>query len=103
MEKSFGIVLFQLIETELEMLLNSQTTDNWDNAYTSTKDTLIDHPNKLELLDVIYNGQNYYSGYHLKNINCNMNLRGSSPAEQNHSSLHEFLDDNICPSLAVEV
>ena len=103
LEKNFGQVLFLKIKQELVLMLNSLTRDHWNNAYNSAKNILINHPDKLELLDEIYNDPQYYSGYYLKTIRRNMNLRGNVGAEQNHSSLHAFLGGNMSSSVTFEV
>ena len=96
-------MLFNRIRTELKLMLDSTTKSNWENAYLAAREKLEDHPEKIEILDKIYNDPTYYSGYHLRSIRRNLWLRGNVPAEQNHSSLHAFLGQSMCTSLAIEV
>ena len=43
-------------------------------------------PRQVELLDHIHNAPKYYSGYYIRTLVCNLKVKGSAPAEQNHSS-----------------
>lgn len=103
MENNFGQVVFNSIKTELRLMLSSLTKHNWDNAYLSARDKISEYPDKIKILDAIYNDPKYYSGYYLRTIHRNMTLHDNSPAEQNHPSLYAFLGDSMCQSLAKEV
>ena len=66
--EEFWTGFFNHIQQELRMMLNSQTRNNWDDAYLITKEKLYDFPEKLELLEEIFHDPKYYSGYHLRTI-----------------------------------
>ena len=65
----------------------SSTEDQWDQAYFGARKLISTYLTKVEKLDAIYKNPEYHSGYFLRKIPCNMKLRGSTPAEQNHSSI----------------
>ena len=71
-------------------MILSQTEEDWERAFESTASLLIGHPHKLELLQNIYNNPEYYGGYVTQRIIGNLCLNGSTPAEQNHSSIVAF-------------
>ena len=57
-------------------------------AFAECSDILCGDANLLNKLIDIYNNPSYYAGWWLsKNIEGNLNLKGSVPAEQNHSSI----------------
>ena len=65
----------------------SKTKEEWDISYLEAKEQLIQHPDKLSLLDNIYNDPKYYAGYYTRNVRCNLGLNGSAIAEINHASV----------------
>ena len=67
-------------------MLDSRTTEKWDNAYNRSLKVLQNNPRKAKKLQDIYNHPFYYSGYYLRSIQGNMKYQGSTPAEINHSS-----------------
>ena len=85
--ENFGMVLFGKIKSELSKMMLSKTRDEWDNAYNQARTKLCEYPDKLELLEGIYDNPTYYSGYVLRNIVGNLNVHGSTMAEINHSSV----------------
>ena len=100
---NFGPILYPQIKQYLDLMLNSKTKDQWDIAYQNTKDILYNHPDKVETLDQMHYDPEYYSGYYLHTICCNMYLRRSSGAEQNHASLQAFLSADISSSITFEI
>ena len=89
-ENNFGTTIFRLIKCYLSAILLSQTEKDWERAFESAASLLIGHPHKLELLQKIYNNLEYYGGYVTRRIIGNLSLNGSTPAEQNHSSIVAF-------------
>ena len=67
-------------------MLSSKTIFEWEDAYEAARKLIINVPQQVELLDHIYNKPKYYSGYYVRTLLCNVKLKGSVPAEQNHSS-----------------
>ena len=85
--EGFGSICYDLIKNHLRKMLLSSTEDQWDQAYFGARKLISTEPTKVEKLDAIYKNPEYYSGYFLRKIPCNMKLRGSTPAEQNHASI----------------
>jgi len=63
----------------------------------------MDYPIALEKLDDVYNNPQYYSGYYLRSITCNLRFRGSVPAEQNHSSIIRFLGESASYTITEQI
>ena len=89
-EKNFGTTIFRLIKCSLSAMLLSETEEDWVRTFESAASLLIGHPHKLELLQKIYNNPGYYGGYVTRRIIGNLSLNGSTPTEQNHSSIVAF-------------
>ena len=68
-------------------MLLSHTVEDWNEAYISDSVILENIPLKKEKLDNIYNRPSYYAGYYLCKITGNLNCHGSTPSEQNNSSI----------------
>ena len=79
--------LFTLIENPLCKMLKSTTVHEWKHSFDEASELLSQHPDKLQLLKDIYSKPDYYAGYYIRQINCNLNLNGSTIAEINHSSV----------------
>ena len=100
---NFGIVVFRLIKSFLAAMLTSATEEEWDSAYQSAYELITEHPSKVDLLNKIYNNPQYYAGYVTKQIVGNLNLNGSVPAEQNHSSNVRFIGDVMLNSVCEHI
>ena len=55
-----------------------------------------------KLIEIGHN-ETYYAGYYLRDITGNMNLMGSTPAEQNHASITFHLGKGASWSLAEQI
>ena len=62
-KENFGIVLFTKIKSELQKMLLCHSKEQWDLAYKEAKEKLIQHPDKISVLDKIHDNPTYYSGY----------------------------------------
>ena len=71
-------------------MLLSKTKSEWDIAFHSASELLVELPTKLELLKKIYSNPTYYAGYVTRKIVGNLSCNGSTPAEQNHASIVSF-------------
>ena len=49
---------------------------------------------RKELLDSMYLDPVYYAGYYIRQTKCNLNVLGSTAAEQNHASIVAFSGDS---------
>ena len=90
-QTNFGSKRFNLVKEYLQSMLLSKTRMEWDTAFQYAAAKLQQYPRKLELLKEIYNNPRYYSGFYTKDIVGNLNLYGTAPAEQNHSSITAHL------------
>ena len=88
---NFGLVVMEKIRPWLKQMLMSPEEEVWNRAYESICKVVENDTHKMVLLDEIYDNPGYYAGYHLKQIEGNIKLNGSVPAEQNHSSLQAHL------------
>ena len=59
-------------------MLTSRKIKEWDDSYD------------IEQLDSIYLDPVYYAGYYVRGTRYNLNVMGSTPAEQNYSSIVAF-------------
>ena len=93
---NFGTSAFKLIKPFLSLMLLSETVGGWERAYENAKNKLgYSYPSKIEVLDKIHDNPEYYAGYVTRNILGNLSLNGSTPAEQNHSSIVSFNGDKM--------
>jgi hypothetical protein len=82
---TFGTHVYQLIRGDLDqMFLGSK--EDWEDSYTSAKQHLLGNAEKFLALEQIYKDPSHYAGWFLKNIEGNLLLNGSIPADQNHFS-----------------
>ena len=99
---TFGTHIFQKIRGNLDrMLVGSK--EEWEDSYTSAKQYLLGDANKFSSLEQIYKDPSHYAGWYLKNIEGNLLLNGSVPAEQNHSSVAAHLGRGGSWSVAEQV
>ena len=59
-------------------------------AYVSVREIIKEFPLMVETLQGVYNKPSCYEGYYLENIVGNLTLRGSIPADINHSAILAF-------------
>jgi hypothetical protein len=89
--KKFGENFFAIIKAYLKAMLESKTEEEWTPAYCQAKQHICFRPDKIELLDGIYENPMYYSGYVLYNYPGSLNMKGDVVAvEQNHSSVAAY-------------
>jgi hypothetical protein len=74
-------------------MLESKTEEEWTSAYSQAKQRICFRPDKVELLDGIYENPTYYYGYILYNHPGSLDMKGDVAAEQNHSSVAAYLGD----------
>ena len=84
------------------MLISTNIKD-WESCYNSARVKLINLPLQLELLDKIYNNPEYYSGYYIRTLPCNLRRKGDVPAEQNHASNVAHLGNGASWSMMKQV
>jgi hypothetical protein len=71
--KKFGEHFFAIIKAYLKAMMESKTEEEWTSAYSQAKQriqakqSICFRPDKVELLDGIYENPTYYSGYVLYN------------------------------------
>jgi hypothetical protein len=99
---NFGNQLYHLIRGHLDRMLLG-LKEEWEHSYTSAKKHLLVDAEKLCVLQQIYNEPSHYAGWFLKNIEGNLLLDGSVPAEQNHSSVAAHLGRGGSWSVAEQV
>ena len=92
-EMSFGKQCFPLIREHLKKMFLGNSETEWHFAYKNARLLIANHPTKVDKLDAIFNNPSYYAGYYLNNIKCHLDLKGSAPAEQNHSSIISYFGD----------
>ena len=83
---------YDSIRVHLQEMLDGDE-DAWHRAYRTAKTILRNDPDAVAYLDKIHQDPSYYSAWKLKQVESNLYLRGSAPAEQNHSSLQAHLKD----------
>ena len=101
--KYFGDHLYGRMRPFLKAMLFSKSPDEYHVAYSGAKSLVMVNPEQLSYLDNIYNKPEYYSGHTLSAIEGNLGLKGSAPAEQNHSSIVAHLGDGASWSIAKQV
>ena len=87
----FGTHVMNLIEKDLRNMLLTSKEAEWNASYSKIVEVLKDDPAKIRKLDKIKDNPSYCAGCYLKKIKGNLDLNGSAPAEQNHSSVIAFL------------
>ncbi len=102
-DDNFGIVAYRLIKSYLSSMLLSTTKSEWDIAFHSASELLVDLPTKLELLNKIHNNPSYYAGYITRLIVGNLSCNGSTPAEQNHASIVSFKGEHMLTSVCEHI
>jgi hypothetical protein len=99
---TFGTHLYQKIRGHLDrMLLDSKS--EWELSYTSAKQHLLHDAEKFSALEQIYNKPSHFAGWLLKEMEGNLLLHGSVPAEQKHSSVAAHLGAGASWSVAEQV
>ena len=87
----------------MRVMLTCSKIEEWNNAYKGARKHVALLPIQLELLDKIHNHPEYYSGYFIRTISCNLRRRGDVPAEQNHSSNRAHLGNGADWSMMQQV
>jgi hypothetical protein len=64
---------------------------------------LLADPAKFSALQEIYENSSYYAGWYLREVEGNLSSVGSTPAEQNHSSVCAHLGDGATWQIAEQV
>ena len=99
---TFGTHLYSRLRGDLDrMLLGSR--DEWELSYISAKALLLHDASKFSALEEIYNDPSHFAGWFLRNIEGNLFLNGSVPAEQNHSSVAAHLGAGASWSVVEQV
>ena len=84
-------------------MLLSTANSEWDVAFLSASELLVEIPTNLELLNKIHNNQSYHAGYVTRQIVGNLRCNGSTPAEQNHVSIVSFKGENMLISVCKHI
>ena len=84
--ENFGTTTFCLIKPYVEMMISSDTKAQWDLGYSQARRVIISKPRELSLLEKIYGDPEYYGGYYLRTLVCNLKSLGSVSVEQNHAA-----------------
>jgi hypothetical protein len=87
---TFGTYLYSQIRGDLDRMLLG-TEEEWKNSYHSAKRLLLHDAEKYSALEAIYKKPSHFAGWFLRNIEGNLFVNGSVPAEQNHSSVAAHL------------
>jgi hypothetical protein len=77
---TFGTHLYQQICADLDWMLLG-LMEEWEHSSTSAKQHLLGNAEKFSALEQIYKDPSHYAGWFLKNIEGNLLLNGSVPAE----------------------
>ena len=80
-------------------MLLSKTKSEWDLAFHSASELLVELRTKLELLNKIYGNPIYYAGYVTRKIVGNLSRNGSKLVEQDHASIVSFKDETMLTSV----
>ena len=72
-------------------MLLSKTKDEFKLSFHLAMQVIQDDPLQASYVEKIYKNPEYYSGYYLHKIVGNLRMMGSTPAEQNHSSVAAHL------------
>ena len=99
----FGTTTMKKIGHYLDGMLKCYTKAQWDLLYNKALRAIDDDPNKVDKLIEIGHNETYYAGYYLRDIAGNMNLMGSTPAEQYHASITFHLGKGASWSLAEQI
>ena len=75
--KNFGSSTFCLIKPYVEMMISSDTKAQWDLGYSQARRVIVSKPRELSLLEKIYGDPEYYGGYYLRTLVCNLKSLGS--------------------------
>ena len=101
--KKFGEHFFAIIKAYLKAMMESKTEEEWTSAYFQAKQRICFRPDKVELLDGIYENPTYYSGYVLYNHPGSLDMKGDVAAEQNHSSVAAYLGEGAAWTIAENI
>jgi hypothetical protein len=74
--KKFGEHFFAIIKAYLKAMMESKTEEEWMSVYSQAKQRICFRPDKVDLLDGIYENPLYYSGYVLYNHPGSLNMKG---------------------------
>jgi hypothetical protein len=101
--KKFGEHFFAIIKAYLNAIMESKTEEEWTSAYSQAKQPICFRPDKVELLDAIYENPTYYSGYLLYNHPGSLDMKGDVAAEQNHSSVAAYIVEGAAWTIAENI
>jgi hypothetical protein len=87
----FGPSLWKELKPYLTRMLKSKTKEEYKLSFDIAMETARSDPLKASYIEKIFNNPQYYAGYYLKEIDGNLQMMGSAPAEQNHSSICSHL------------
>lgn len=88
--ETFGKFLCSKMREYLKLMLMG-TKHEWEFAYEECKLLLSEDAQKMSSLQEIYSNPKYFAGWYLRQMEENLNVNGSVPAEQNHSSISSHL------------
>ena len=81
---SFGPSVMRKINQYLKGMLRCFTKQQWDLLSDKALRAIGNDPRKVDKLISIRHNEKYYAGYYLRDIEGNLDCRGSSPAEINN-------------------
>jgi hypothetical protein len=74
-------------------MLKSKSKEEYKLSYDIAMEVISDNPLQASYVEKIYQYPESYSGHYLRQIDGNLMMMGSTPAEQNHSSVAAHLGD----------
>ena len=83
--------LYKSVCPYLDEMINADTKEVWDSTYAAATSVTVPHPRRQSELQKIYDNPRYYSQWYLNKIEGNFGCKGSTHAEQNHSSITAHL------------
>jgi hypothetical protein len=89
--KQFGPTRFHQLQRYLTRMLLAKTEEEYKLAFEKSMEVVEVDPLQGSYVEKIYKNPEYYSGYYLHQIEGNLKMMGSTPAEQNHSSVAAHL------------
>ena len=99
---SLAMDFFSQLKPHLDRILKG-TMEEWNQAYLDASEMLVGDAQKHSYLDQIINDPGYYAGWHLRQVEGNLDALGSVPAEQNHSSITARIGKGACWELVIHV
>jgi hypothetical protein len=99
----FGISVWKDLKPYLTRMLKSRTKEEYKLSFDIAMETVLEDPRQQSYIEKIFNNPQYYAGYHLRQMNGNLKMMGSAPAEQNHSSISMHLGHGANWSVAENI